>query len=121
MNVKHSSALAFIAAIALLSLPADAAVLSAQGTVRYLSIVDSDTDPSAFGNYFAVNGVTSLGTCSLSQGHVVFRLRDGDRGDAMRSVVTAALLSGKEVIVSIDDVNLVTNGACIARSIRLLP
>jgi hypothetical protein len=71
------------------------------GTVAKIKIQNS-----AVGNsYFTLKSTATVGQCTTDTGNVEALFPDDDRGKAMLSVVTAALLSGKSVTVMVDDAN----------------
>lgn len=120
MKFKLSLYSALVPALTLFSLAANAAKLDVKSTVKSITVHDSVTFPSTASSYFRLDGVSALGNCDTVSGYVVFRIRDDSRGDAMKSLLTAALLSGKEVEVKVDDVNLVDiDGYCIAYNVTL--
>jgi hypothetical protein len=93
--------------------PSYATGYNATGTVIKLVSYDLNWF-GANTDFFNLSGVTSLGTCGLSGGYVVFRLHDDVRGQRMFAGLSAAMLSGNTVIAYVDDQYKDSLGFCYA-------
>jgi len=105
-----------LAALLLNVSPTYAAPFTGSGMVYTLRTHDS-VSFGANADWFALVGVTSLGTCATVEGHVVFMLRDDARGQRMFSVVLAAKSAGMPLTVRVDDSVKATGGYCYALAV----
>jgi len=81
-------------------------------------------DLSFFGkdvDWFALNGFTSAGNCKPNGGYMVIRLRDDSRSARQFSMVLAALESGKNLTVWVDDTITDANGYCYLSFMDIKP
>jgi hypothetical protein len=88
----------------------------ATGTITRLSSYDL-TWFGANVDFFNVSGVTSLGTCGVANGSVVFRLHDDVRGQRMFAGLTADKLVGNPITVYVDDQYKDSSGFCYTQTI----
>ena len=72
----------------------------------------ADTD------YVLLEGVTSLGSCKLSQGLVVIRIPEAE--SQAFSMALAAQISGKRLTVDINDSRKDSYGSCIMRYLYIV-
>ena len=75
-------------------------------------------------SYFQLKSTSAVGRCTADGGNVLALFPDDDRGKAMLSVVSAALLSGKSLGVWRDDTVISTAGGvsyCFAQYVDLTP
>ncbi|EOX4083457.1 hypothetical protein ACM65P_004570 [Vibrio alginolyticus] len=99
-----------------LSFSSFAQTYTGAGTVHTLRAHANDLwgDSSDF---MLVNGFTNAGKCKTSSdGLILIRMPKEEREF---SVALAAQLSGKELVVSVDDTRLDSNGYCILRWLNL--
>jgi hypothetical protein len=91
---------------------------SSPGTVKELTATDS-TAQGASEDYALVNGFTSASGCSNSgSGFVLLKIRNDAQGRGQLSILLAALLSGKQVTISVD--STVKNGNyCFIRTVKI--
>ena len=94
-----------------------AAPMDVVSTVKLLRSHDS----SWFANvdWFALDGVTSLGGCPTYNGYVVFRLKDDERGKRQFTTVMSAKLASAPVTVDVDDTYLDSSGYCLVKFVQL--
>lgn len=112
-----------LAAALLFSVQAGAATVTQTGTVELIRVHDSATFPTDGMDWMAVQGLPTTGhSCATNDGRVVLLIRDDQRGQRMMSLATSALLSGKNVRVSIDDTKKRSgSNFCFLQNIILLP
>jgi hypothetical protein len=94
--------------------PALGVEYTASGTVTNLRSHDAAL---ASLDWFALSNVSSLGTCGVYNGAVIFRINDDDRGWRQFALVLAARSKGTTVSVQIDDAIKDQYGYCILRFI----
>lgn len=80
-----------------------------------LGSIDSRDD----GDYLIVKNFTSAGTCPLSNGLVIARIRSDSNGNRSFSMALAARMSGKKVKISVDDTKRNAEGDCYLHSIEI--
>jgi hypothetical protein len=94
---------------------ASGAQYGGSGTVGFFVVSDLSFGPNF--DYFALNGVTALGTCPTANGLVVLKLKDDAKGQRQYSYVLAAKVTGSTISVQVDDTVLDPSGYCYARQI----
>lgn len=88
-----------------------------QGTVH--SLVDNADDiMGKDSDYVLLNGVSEMGSCKTSQGLVVIRIPEAD--SQAFSMALAAQMSGKTVVVDINDSRKDASGSCVMRWLKIL-
>jgi len=95
---------------------------STQSTTASVKLIRTH-DPLAGGtdgDWFALNGVTALGSCASFMGMIPIRIRDDSHGGRMLSQLQIAVTTGKMVSVVIDDTKT-SQGWCLAQWVDLLP
>jgi hypothetical protein len=100
--------------------PASAASGLITGTVARIKIQSTSTGTS----FFALKSSATVGQCTVDNGNTLALFPDDDRGKAMLSVVTAALLSGKSLTVMLDDTDTQSGWGvlyCWAQYVQLSP
>lgn len=90
------------------------------GTVAYMRVHDLSAE-GADKSWFTLNGFTSFGTCGLSNGGVLLKIKDDENGKRHFAMLTAAHIAGKRVRVGVDDVRKDNNGYCILWYLDYLP
>jgi hypothetical protein len=88
----------------------------ASGTIVRLSSYDLTWFGANF-DFFVVSGATSLGTCGVANGYVVFRIHDDVRGQRMFAGLTADKLAGNSITVYVDDQYKDSSGFCYTQTI----
>jgi hypothetical protein len=98
--------------------PVTAAVHTVTATVAFVR-----THKATYGSHvdwFALSGVTSLGSCGVSEGLVVFRILDDEKGDRFYATVLNAKRAGSNLRVHVDDSVRDAGGHCIVSYMDLL-
>jgi hypothetical protein len=70
-------------------------------------------------NWFELVGVTTLGTCPKNNNRILLAIADDERGRRQLALLTAAFLAGKNVVVTVDDVNFVGT-ICRTKALEVL-
>lgn len=69
-------------------------------------------------DWFGLAGVSSLGRCPTSNGYVVFRIKDDEKGQRQFAIVLAARTNGATISVQIDDTYVDPTGYCYAQFVQ---
>lgn len=105
-----------LAIINLLTGVANATQVYSTGQITYFRSTDSST--GADKDYFALDGVSSLGTCGVYQGQVLFILKDDGKGNRQYAFVLSALRAGVSLTVYVDDQYKTPDGYCYVRTVE---
>lgn len=101
--------------LALLSIKSNSAVFTHTGYISRIGAIESREN----GDFIILAGFTFAGTCPLSRGLVVARLRSTEYGSRAFSIGLAAKMAGKKVAITVNDSIKNENGACFINSISL--
>lgn len=108
-----------IAAVLLAPHAALAASFQGTGTVTTIRTHDNTSFPTT-SDWFSIASFANAGTCGKLSGLVVIKIPDGARGDRMLSLLVAAKLANKNVLVSVDD-TIKVGGYCVLQFMGLDP
>ncbi len=78
----------------------------------------ADTTQGVDKDYFALSGVSSLGSCGVYQGQVLFILKDDAKGARQYAFVLSALRSGAPLTVYVEDTYRNGDGYCYVRTVE---
>lgn len=70
-------------------------------------------------DYMIISGFTSAGTCPLSEGLVVARFPNNDRGARAYSMALAAKMSGKNIELGVNDSVKNAEGSCFVQTLEI--
>jgi hypothetical protein len=96
-------------------LPAAATGYVATGPVQFVRTHETGNSI----DWMALSGVTSLGGCQASDGFIVFRIKDDDRGRRQFAMAMAAKLAGNSLIAAVDDSEVDSGGYCYLRYLQI--
>lgn len=91
---------------------------SATGKVQKIFALDK-TQYGANTDHILIAGFASAGTCITNDGLIALALRDDDGGQRQLSVVLAAKLSDRPVVVRVDDAFKSPRGQCYLKYLEL--
>ena len=94
-------------------------VYAATGTVTGKISAIRSHDTSVAVDWIKLEDVSIAGNCNTHSGLVNFRLADDERGERHLSLALAAKMADKTVTIGYDDVNLISSGTCLIRTITL--
>lgn len=115
VRIRHAILLSSIAALWMHE-TSQAAPYSATGQIAFIRAHDIIVGQNI--DWFAVTGATSMGQCLLSEGLVVLRIKDDQRGQRQFALITAAKTAGTPITVVVDDANVDPWGYCYVRYIH---
>lgn len=70
-------------------------------------------------DYVTLNGFTQAGSCQTSSGLIVARFPYGESGQRAFSIALSAKMSGKKIMLSVDDANKHPIHGCFVKSISI--
>lgn len=106
--------------MALLVSTATAYSASFQATGKVALIRSFDSSVGLDWDWIGIEGLTSMGSCSLSDGYVVLMMHSDSQGNRQLSMAMAAKMAGKNIHVAIDDTLKVHSSYCLIRQLDIL-
>lgn len=90
---------------------------TATGAVSFLRVLDSKYYTT--GNWIAVSGFTTAGSCPSASGRLVLMMKDDLRGQEMLRLAESARLANVPVTVVVDDTYTNSAGWCLIMNMSL--